>query len=114
MRVMKARTKSSPRPFLNTLLESGILRSLWIAAFIGLCALFYVYGIQKKDGTYRELLLKTKEFEEQKAAVLKHREDLMLQIQSQSDPAWIQMTLMKGLGVVPEGQLKVYFKKDSE
>ena len=47
-----------------------------------------------------------------KEFLLEEKEDLKLQINSQKDPAWIELTLMKGLGLVPEGQLKVYFTKD--
>ena len=41
-------------------------------------------------------------------------EDLNLQIQSQSDHEWIELVLMKGLGLVPEGQSKVYFQEDPQ
>ena len=36
--------------------------------------------------------------------------NLERQIMSQSDPNWIALTLIRVLGVVPEGQQKVYFK----
>ena len=39
------------------------------------------------------------------------KQQLQLKIASQTDPAWIEMILMRDLGVVPEGYLKVYFKK---
>lgn len=38
------------------------------------------------------------------------QEDLLLQINSQSDPAWVELILMKGLGLVPEGQTKAVFE----
>lgn len=34
---------------------------------------------------------------------------LKLQIDSQSDPAWVELTLKRGLGLVPEGQSKIIF-----
>lgn len=37
------------------------------------------------------------------------KEELSLQIASQSDPAWIEMVLLREVGVVPEGFLKVHF-----
>ena len=37
------------------------------------------------------------------------REDLLLQIESQSDPSWTEMLIKKHLGMVPFGQTKVYF-----
>lgn len=45
--------------------------------------------------------------EKQKA--LQKQQDLKWQINSQSDLAWIELTLMKGLGLVPEGKKKVFF-----
>jgi cell division protein FtsB len=36
-------------------------------------------------------------------------ESLTLQINSQSDPEYVELVLRKGLGLVPEGQTKVYF-----
>jgi len=42
---------------------------------------------------------------------MEKNEDYHLRLASQSDPAWIEMILMRDLGVVPEGFLKVHFKK---
>ncbi len=40
---------------------------------------------------------------------LAHQAELKRQIASQNDEAWIEMTLMRCLGLVPEGQTKVHF-----
>ena len=45
--------------------------------------------------------------EKEKALALKNK--LKLKINSQSDPAWVELTLKKRLGLVPEGQIKVLF-----
>ncbi len=92
--------------------EAFILRSWWVLLALGGGYLLYVQGIQKKEATLQELAKKLYDLEEERGKALEEREDLLLQINSQSDPEWIQMTLMKGLGVVPEGQVKVYFKKE--
>lgn len=39
--------------------------------------------------------------------------DLEMRLQSQDDPEWIKMVLMKGLGVIPEGNIKVHFEEAS-
>jgi hypothetical protein len=65
--------------------------------------------MQKKMGECSVLKDKLRYLELEKQLVVQEHEDLILQINSQSDPAWIQMTLMKGMGLVPEGQQKVYF-----
>ena len=67
--------------------------------------------MQKKVFTYRELASRFDRLSHQKELVLQERDDLLLQVQSQNDPAWIEMALMKSLGVIPEGQIKVFFKK---
>lgn len=38
-----------------------------------------------------------------------HQNYLTRQINSQSDPSWIEMVLKKELGMVPEDQIKIYF-----
>ena len=76
--------------------------------------MFYSHCLQKKNLDYSELKSRFLELQREKEVALRQREDLLLQINSQSDPAWIQLMLMKGLGVVPEGHVKVYFKKEDE
>jgi hypothetical protein len=38
------------------------------------------------------------------------QQHLKLQQESFNDPAWIELTLIRVLGVVPEGYTKVYYK----
>lgn len=49
--------------------------------------------------------------ENEKSSALMARVDLKERLGSQNDPAWIEMVLMRDLGVVPEGFLKVHFNK---
>lgn len=48
--------------------------------------------------------------EKERYLALLEKEHLQLKIASFDDPAWIEMILMRDLGVVPEGYLKVHFK----
>ena len=66
--------------------------------------------MQKKVFAYRELKARFDLLSHQKELAIQERDDLFLQVQSQNDPSWIEMALMKSLGLVPEGQTKVYFK----
>jgi hypothetical protein len=43
-------------------------------------------------------------------ASLEH-DRLLAQVESQNDIDWIELTLMRELGMVPEGQKKVFFTK---
>lgn len=76
------------------------------------CLAVYAQGMNKKSLASLDLKQRIEKLEWEREFASKQQEDLKLQIDSQSDPAWIEMTLMKQLGVVPEGQMKVYFKKD--
>jgi hypothetical protein len=59
------------------------------------------------------LKLKSELIHEQKNQALLLREYLLLEINSQSDPEWIELALMHGLGLVPEGQIKAYFSNNA-
>jgi hypothetical protein len=61
------------------------------------------------QGEIRGLERRYARLEQKKIELLADREELCAQIQSQSDPAWVEMILMRELGVVPEGWLKIHF-----
>lgn len=92
-------------------LAQTVRESWWVFLFLGVTACFYFYGMHEKNLAYRELERRHAELEKEKALALEQQEELLLQINSQSDPQWIEMILKKDLGVVPEGQVKVYFEK---
>lgn len=79
------------------------------AAFILGCAIWLELALKS---TYEEIDKLNTQFsllqEEYKALELE-QQDLMMQVFSQSEPAWIEILLMRELGLVPEGQAKVYF-----
>ena len=92
--------------------SSLIYRSWWVFLCFALCFFCYSHAIKKKTTAYFNLREKLQKLQWEKALSLQDQEDLLLQINSHNDPSWIEMTLMKRLGVVPEGQVKVYFKKE--
>ena len=47
---------------------------------------------------------------QEKEEALKTREKLLLTVNSQSDPAWVELVLFRELGLVPEGTAKIWFK----
>ncbi len=91
-----------------------IHQSWWVLLFSAACSLVYFNSVGKKNEVIASLDRHLGALKEEKTSLLQEKEDLLLQINSQSDPAWIQLTLMKGLGLVPEGQLKVYFLSDDD
>jgi hypothetical protein len=72
----------------------------------------YLHAMKKKRQVLEVLKCQLYALQSEKQFLLEEKQDLKLQINSQKDPAWIELTLMKGLGLVPEGQLKVHFTKD--
>lgn len=89
-----------------------IHRYWWVIAFTALCGVFYLHGIRHKKVIYQETAQRLQELETEKALAIAEQEDLLLQIQSQSDPAWIEMVLKRNLGLVAPDQTKVYFSQN--
>jgi hypothetical protein len=87
-------------------------RSWWVIAFVSLCGVIYLHGVRQKNIAYQEMTNTLQLLEQEKALALAEQEQLQLQIQSQSDPAWVEMVLKRNLGLVAEGQTKVYFHQD--
>lgn len=90
-------------------LMNGFIRSWWVIAFMLTSIIFYEHGLKEREYVYKQLKEQSLALQQQKQEALKQQQNLQLQINSQSDLAWIELTLMKGLGLVPEGEQKVYF-----
>jgi hypothetical protein len=88
-----------------------ISRFWWVIAFCVVTGLLHVHFLKEKKGAISHLVARLDLMEKEKLFALQKREDLRERIASQTDPAWIEMILMRDLGVVPEGFLKVHFKK---
>ncbi len=87
-------------------------RAWWWVVCVCLTAIcVYFHFINGKKAQVAELTGRFEEVQGQKMLALQERERFRLQIESQSDPSWIEMILMRDLGVVPEGWLKVHFTR---
>ncbi len=86
--------------------------SIWIACVFMCVGFFYLRSYAAQNATHKVLLCKLSQLETEKTAALEEHGDLLLQVNSQNDPAWIEMVLMKELGLVPEGHVKVYFERE--
>lgn len=93
-----------------TLIDRLWLKSWWVILFLLACYFFYEHGIERREANFAKLQQQYLELQNEKKKALAIQKDLILQVNSQSDPEWVQLTLMKGLGLVPEGQVKVIFK----
>ena len=81
-----------------------------VFVFVFVCLFSYSHAHKKKAVVFEQLKTRFEELTIQKREAEKIREDLQLQIESQSDPLWIEQTLMRGLGLVPQGQKKIIFR----
>lgn len=90
-------------------------RNLWgTILFTLLCMGLFELGAQKIDQDYEKLSVLLSQLEKEKQTALTEQEELKIQINSESDPAWIELTLMRTLGMVPEGQTKYFFTPKSD
>ena len=93
--------------------ENLALSVWWPIVFIATCSVCYLHAIYWKEVSYQEVLGKIHQLENEKVLILQQQQELRDQINSQSDPAWVEMVLKRNLGLVPIDQVKVYFKEDS-
>jgi hypothetical protein len=73
-------------------------------------SLFLWQNSRKTHYIAEDLERRLSEITEQKEMIAAERDDLLLQIQSQNDPKWIELVLMRRLGLTPHGQIKIYFE----
>lgn len=95
---------------LNRTFEQLFLKSWWVILFGLLCFILFEQGMKTHRQEYARLQKHHQDLEKQRKEAVMLQEKLMLEINSQSDPAWVELVLMKGLGLVPEGQTKVFFE----
>lgn len=90
---------------------SSLQRFSWVALFAFFTFAVFeqaTYPINKK---IKKLEEKSQNLHEEIAEKLLLQDDLKLQIASLSDPGWIELVLMKNLGLIPEGYTKIYFEE---
>lgn len=100
---------SALTPRLFKVLEDLCLRSWWVVCIFLFCYMLYEHALARHQNEYNRLHEKLIDLENEKNLALDVQQDLILQINSQSDPAWVELVLMKGLGLVPEDHVKVLF-----
>lgn len=83
---------------------------LWWVCFVMIaCLLVLEQGLKSLKHSHEQLHQQRLLFTQEKEKALALQESLKLQINSQSDPAWVELVLKKELGLVPEEHIKVLF-----
>lgn len=98
---------------MQTSLEKFFLKSWWVILFTILCLALLEQSLQKRDSSYSKLSLQLQELQAEKEIALAENAELLLRVNSQSDVAWIELALIRGLGMVPEGHSKVFFSNSA-
>jgi len=83
----------------------------WVLCFCFISVSLYLHFVQEKNVQSQEVASRLEKILKEKRVAQIEQESLRLQIESQNDPSWIEMILMRDLGVVPDGWLKVHFAK---
>lgn len=96
--------------FMN-FIENVIFKCWWMILFTLVCGIFYEKGRKKIDDDYQKLFRQLTELQAIKKEKLFIQEELTLKVNSQSDPDFVELLLMKELGVIPEGHQKFFFKR---
>lgn len=86
-----------------------LISSWWVVAFILFAALAFKPVFSHLDAQQAELIGLLNSLNDQKTEIIAHKEQLRSEIQSLSDPQWVEMILKRELGLVAEGQKKVTF-----
>lgn len=83
----------------------------WVTVSVFLIGVFYLHALKSRNASLKEMAFRFHQMEKEYFAALQEKDDLQLRIASQNDPAWVEMVLMREIGVVPEGWIKVHFKQ---
>lgn len=90
-------------------IDEAIFKSWWVILFCLLCYMSLERGQISVRASKSLLSERLQDLKKEKEHASEMQKKLKLQISSQQDPAWIELILMKNLGLVPDGQTKVYF-----
>lgn len=86
------------------------IQNWWVVAFVVMAVALYAQAIHKKNRLEQKLQGKVEELRLAKQEGEKKRNELLLRLQSQDDPEWMELVLKEKLGVTGEGELKVVFE----
>lgn len=83
----------------------------WVVAVCLSMICFYLHTVGEKKRLVHHFVQRLEQMDDELQHLKIQKEELALAVVSKGEPAWIEMVLMRDLGLVPEGWLKVHFKK---
>ncbi len=87
-----------------------LLKNWWVIAFILMAGAIYIQAIHKKNQLVVTLQERVSTLVTAKMDAMEKKEELLLRINSQNDPDFVELILKEKLGVTAEGELKVVFQ----
>jgi len=100
--------------FFDHLIDMCVYRYWWVFLFLLVVFVGYTHAIKKKEKQIHEIQSRIESLQAEQNYLAAQKDDLILKLNSQSDPAWIEQVLMKEIGLVPEGQIKIHFTKQEQ
>jgi len=91
-------------------LRDIFFKNWWVIAFVLMAYGFYLQAIHKKNHLAKILKERAYDLSQAKRKAMETKEELLLRIQSQEDPDFVELVLKEKLGVVSEGEIKVVFE----
>ncbi len=93
----------------KTRIFSFFWENWWVLTFTFLAFALYFQSLYYKNSLIFDLKNRIFHLNQVKEIAIQEREDLLLHLQSQDDPEWIELVLKERLGLVEEGEVKVVF-----
>lgn len=90
-------------------ISNQLVKSWWVVLFTLFCYGVYERGSLNLSHDYSTLSTQLNRLQHERRKALAEQAEFKRQINSQSDPAWVELILMRELGLSPEGHTKVYF-----
>lgn len=84
-------------------------QTLSLIVYIVICVIVFEWNVNQVDLHAEKFISEKSRLENAIAEKKEEQVRLNEMIMSESDPQWIELTLMRVLGVIPEGTKKIYF-----
>lgn len=92
----------------SRLFDVIVFRSWWVILILLITLFFFDYTYQEQKNQEARLLLRKQELNRKIQELQQHNIQLIDELNSQSDPKWIELLLMRDLGLVPPGVKKFH------
>ena len=90
--------------------EWQCLQWWWVNACLLICSHFYLKERRRFEERYAKLAAQLANLESEQIKLKKEQVQLELQRNSWEDPQWVELSLIRHLGLIPKESVKVIFE----